>query len=147
MSTYKGDVPLYVTNPIFQLVSVLLIILLCSNSRDNTVSIGRIMLYMWGLGSKSNLNKLIMLKRNGAIEDIPMTTDASIITVIRQCISDQLVSINQRGKYNLTTTGKSFLFKLRETNLYDEISTDLNSIGKIPESYFKQLEINWYATV
>ena len=147
MSTYKGDVPLYVTNPIFQLVSVLLIILLCSNSRDNTVSIGRIMLYMWGLGSKSNLNKLIMLKRNGAIEDIPMTTDASIITVIRQCISDQLVSINQRGKYDLTTTGKSFLFKLRETNLYDEISTDLNSIGKIPESYFKQLEINWYATV
>jgi len=145
--TYKADVPLYITNPIFQLVSVLLIIANCTNNKNNTASIGRIMLYMWGLGSRDNLLKLIALKKGGNIDDIPMAFDSQIITVVRQCVNDKLINIANDGLYSLSSEGKSLLFKLRATDLNEEISSGLNSVGKLPESYLKQLEINWYAEV
>ena len=78
-SKYKTDVPLYITNPIFQMVSLLLIIANCTNNRNNTASIGRIMLYMWGLSSKSNLQKLIILRRDKNIDDIPITFVSQVI--------------------------------------------------------------------
>jgi hypothetical protein len=146
-NTYAADVPLYITNPIFQLVSVLLIIANCTNNKNNTASIGRIMLYMWGLGSKSNLQKLIELKKTRSINDIPMTFDTQVVTVVRQCVNDRLITIADDGLYNLSSSGKSLLFKLRNTNLYEEISFGLNSVGKLPETYMKQLEINWYAEI
>ena len=146
-NTYTADVPLYITNPIFQLVSVLLIIANCTNNRNNTASIGRIMLYMRGLGSKSNLQKLIGLRKNKNIDDIPMTFDSQVVAVVRQCVNDKLITIASDGLYDLSSSGKSLLFKLRNTNLYAEISSDLNSVGKLPETYMKQLDINWYAEV
>lgn len=39
VKTYSADVPLYITNPIFQLVAVLLIIANCTNNKNNTASI------------------------------------------------------------------------------------------------------------
>ena len=146
-NTYAADVPLYITNPIFQLVSVLLIIANCSNNKNNTASIGRIMLYMWGLGSKTNLQKLIMLKKTRNIDDIPMTFDSQVVTVVRQCVNDRLITISDDGLYNLSNGGKSLLLKLQNTNLYEEISSGLNSVGILPESYMKQLKINWYAEI
>ena len=146
-NTYTADVPLYITNPIFQMVSVLLIIANCTNNKNMTASIGRIMLYMWGLGSKSNLQKLITLKKSRNIDDIPMTFDSQVVTVVRQCVNDKLITIADDGLYHLSSTGKSLLFKLRNTNLYEEIKSDLNSVGKLPETYMKQLEINWYAEI
>ncbi len=146
-NTYAADVPLYITNPIFQMVSVLLIIANCTNNKNNTASIGRIMFYIWGLGSKSNLQKLITLKKSRIIDDIPMTFDSQVVTVVRQCVNDKLITIAEDGLYNLSSSGKSLLFKLRNTNLYEEISSSLNSVGKLPEIYMKQLEINWYAEV
>jgi len=146
-NTYAADVPLYITNPIFQLVSVLLIIANCSNNKNNTASIGRIMLYMWGLGSKTNLQKLIMLKKSRNIDDIPMTFDSQVVTVVRQCVNDRLITISDDGLYNLSNDGKSLLLKLQNTNLYEEISSGLNSVGILPESYMKQLKINWYAEI
>lgn len=144
---YEADVPLYITNPVFQLVSVLLIIENCTNNRNNTASIGRIMLYMWGLGSKDNLQKLIALREGKEINDIPMTFDSQVVSVVRQCVNDNLITIANDGLYDLTSNGKSMLFKLRNTSLYDEIKTDLRNVGKLPESYMKQLKINWYAEV
>lgn len=146
-NTYTADVPLYITNPIFQLVSVLLIIANCTNNKNNTASIGRIMLYMWGLGSKSNLQKLITLRRSKNIDDVPMTFDSQVVTVVRQCVNDNLITIASDGLYDLSNSGKTLLFKLRNTNLYAEISSDLKSVGKLPETYMKQLEINWYAEI
>ena len=146
-SKYKTDVPLYITNPIFQMVSLLLIIANCTNNRNNTASIGRIMLYMWGLSSKSNLQKLIILRRDKNIDDIPITFDSQVIEVVRQCINDKLITIANDGLYNLTSSGKSLLFKLRNTNLCEEINSDLNCVGKFPETYMKQLETNWYAEI
>lgn len=143
--TYMADVPLYINNPIFQMVSVLLIIDKCTNNKKNTASIGRIMLYMWGLGSKTNLEKLVMLRHSRNIDDIPMTFDSQIIEVVRQCINDGLIEIANDGLYGLASGGKSLLFKLRNTDFYKEISSDLSSVGKLPETYMKQLEINWYA--
>lgn len=144
---YEADVPLYITNPVFQLVSVLLIIENCTNNRNNTASIGRIMLYMWGLGSKDNLQKLIALREGKEINDIPMTFDSQVVSVVRQCVNDNLITIANDGLYDLTSNGKSMLFKLRNTSLYDEIKTNLRNVGKLPESYMKQLKINWYAEV
>ena len=146
-SKYKTDVPLFITNPIFQMVSVLLIIANCTKNRNNTASIGRIMLYMWGLSSKSNLQKLIILRRDKNIDDIPITYDSQVLAVVRQCIIDNLITIANDGLYNLSIGGKSLLFKLRNTNLYMEINSDLNSVGKFPETYVKHLVTNWYADI
>ena len=145
--TYSADVPLYITNPIFQLVAVLLIIANCTTNKNNTASISRIMLYMWGLGSKTNLQKLVLLKKAKNIGDIPVTSDMQIITVVRQCANDNLVSVGRDGLYALTSSGAALLYKLRDTNLYQEIYSDLNAIGKLPETYLTQLKINWYAEV
>ena len=105
------------------------------------------MLYMWGLGSKTNLEKLVTLRHSWNIDDIPMTFDNQIIEVVRQCINDGLISIASDGLYELRSSGKSLLFKLCNTDLYKEICSDLSSVGKLPETYMKQLEINWYAEV
>ena len=148
--SYSADVPLYTLNPIFQLVSVLLIVSLCANNKSRTVSIGRIMLYMWGLGSKRNLDKLIQLKKNKNIGDIPMATDECIINVVRQCVKDGLLDVKKDGGtalYDLTVSGRSLLYKLRQTDLYKDIEDGLKSVGILPETYVKQLEINWYAEV
>ena len=145
--TYSADVPLYITNPIFQLVAVLLIIANCTTNKNNTASIGRIMLYMWGLGSKTNLQKLVLLKKAKNIGEIPVISDMQIITVVRQCANDNLVSVGRDGLYALTSSGAALLYKLRDTNLYQEIYSDLNAIGKLPETYLTQLKINWYAEV
>lgn len=102
---------------------------------------------MWGLGSKTNLQKLISLKKAKNIDDIPVTSDAQIITVVRQCVNDNLASVGRDGLYALTSSGAALLYKLRDTNLYQEIYSDLNAIGKLPETYLTQLKINWYAEV
>ena len=148
--SYSADVPLYTLNPIFQLVSVLLIVGLCANNKSKTVSIGRIMLYMWGLGSKRNLDKLKKKKKNKNIGDIPMATDDCIINVVRQCVNDGLLDVKKEGNtalYDLTIFGRSLLYKLRQTDLYKDIEEGLKSVGVLPETYVKQLEINWYAEV
>lgn len=145
--TYSADVPLYVTNPIFQLVSVLLIIANCTNNKNNTASIGRIMLYMWGLGSKSNLYKLASLKKAKNIDDVPVSTDMQIISVVRQCVNDNLLKVGSDGLYGLTSSGTALLYKLRTTDLYAEIRSDLDTVGRLPETYLKQLKINWYAEI
>ena len=145
--TYSADVPLYVTNPIFQLVSVLLIIANCTNNKNNTASIGRIMLYMWGLGSKTNLYKLAALRKAKSIDDIPVSTDMQIVSVVRQCVNDNLLKVESDGLYGLTSSGTALLYKLRSTDLYAEIRSDLDTVGKLPETYLKQLNINWYAEI
>ncbi len=147
MKTYSSDVPLYVTNPVFQLVSVLLIIDQCTNNRDKTAGIGRIMIYMWGLGSKTNLLKLITFKQLGHIDDIPMIAETQIVRVLRQCINDGYIRVTDDGLYDLTSLGKDFLIKLENTLLYKDILADLIRVGKLPESKVKQLSFNWYAEI
>ena len=76
-----------------------------------------------------------------------MTFDSQVVTVVRQCVNDRLITISDDGLYNLSNGGKSLLLKLQNTNLYEEISSGLNSVGILPESYMKQLKINWYAEI
>lgn len=148
--TYMGDVPLYSSNPLFQMVSVLMIAESCSTSKSQLVSIERIMSYMWGLGSKRNLDKLIQLKKNHSVDVFPMVTDANVIMVVRQCVYDGYLVVRKesnKSMYGLTSAGMVLLHNLRQTDLCRDISSSLSSVGKVPESYLKQLQIDWYAEV
>lgn len=144
------DVPLFISNPLYQLVSILLILKICVNKKSKSASIGRIQLYLWGLASKGNVEELKSIRLGKSIENIPLYVDPKIFEVVRQCVMDGLIvtgndSVN--SLYYLARKGSQMLDTLSETDLYTDIYNSLDDIGVIPETKIKNLKINWYATI
>ena len=146
----SGDVPLYISNPLYQMVSILLILKICVNSRSKSASIGRILLYLWGLASKDNVENLKNLRIRKTIEDIPIFLDSQIYEIVRQCVNDGFIVVKTDQKtslYYLAKRGLQLLDTLSGTDLYKDIYESLKEIGIIPQNTIENLRINWYATI
>lgn len=141
------DIPLFISNPLYQMVAVILVIKYCSLNKNKTATIGKLQLYLWGLSSKRNLEKLTELRKNGTIDEYPFFVDVQIMKVMRQMIRDGYIlprSDSNTTHYGLTTSGEQFLIRLEQTELCRDIKQALDSIGKIPEKIILKLNINWY---
>lgn len=144
------DVPLFISNPLYQMVSILLILKMCVNNRSKSASIGRIQLYLWGLASKGNVEELKSVRLGKSIEDVPLYIDTKIYEVVRQCVMDGLIDLSNdkdNSLYYLSKRGSQMLVKLSKTDLYKDIHDSLDTIGIIPETKIKNLNINWYASI
>ena len=144
------DVPLFISNPLYQLVSILLILKMCVNKRSKSASIGRIQLYLWGLASKDNIEELKSIRLGKSIEDVPLYIDPQIYEVVRQCVTDGLIVVGNdkdNSLYYLAKRGSQMLDTLSRTDLYKDICQSLEAIGVIHETKIKNLKINWYAAI
>ena len=144
------DIPLYISNPLYQMVSILLILKICVNSRSKSASIGRIQLYLWGLASNDNTEKLKKVKQGIPIEDIPVYVDSQICEIVRQCVKDGYIVVKTDSKatlYYLAKRGTQLLDTLSRTDLYKDIYDNLKEIDYIPQTTIDNLNIDWYATI
>ena len=134
-----------VLNPIYKMMIVLM--LLKHSTSEKGVTIGRIQVYLWGMSSRKNRSTLSSYRKNGMINELPITPDSNLrilLTEVEQRGWIEQVEDNQnKMRYLLTLQGQAFLYNLRNMDIYKEIETGFKEIGNLPETKLNNINYIW----
>lgn len=134
-----------VLNPIYKMMVVLL--LLKHSKLKNGVTIGRIQVYLWGMSGGKNKRILSEYRKNGTVGELPITPDPQLRLLLAEAEQRGWIEQVEDGvykmRYQLTLQGQTFLYELRDMDIYKEIEKGFQEIGNLPETILKDVNYVW----
>lgn len=134
-----------VLNPVYKMMVLLL--LLKHNTSKIGVTIGRIQVYLWGMSGSRNRRTLSNYRKSGMVGELPITPDSQLRLLLADAEQrgwiEQVEDGAYRMRYQLTLQGQTFLYDLREMDVYKEIENGFNEIGNLPETKLNDVNYAW----
>lgn len=102
------------------------------------ITLPKLQVYLWGLMSEENKQKLILWKKKSMITNAPWLIDDDTLQIITQCVCNHYVKENQNKSgtvYYVLDYASSLLFQeIGGSEIEDYITSDLDEIGGITDN-------------
>lgn len=103
-------------------------------------SLSQIQVYLWGLLSQDNMQKLYLLKKKRAIDVIPMYDVPELDAIMGELCINHIVKI-KGAKFQITSEGQHLMSRLKNEDLVIELNKSISPIGYLGESVITNINL------
>lgn len=104
-------------------------------------SISQIQVYLWGLLSLYNMQKLYMLKKKGTIDVIPIYDVPELDAIMGELYINHVVKVNG-AKFQITSEGQQLMCHLKNEDLVKELKKSISPIGYLGETVLNNINLS-----
>lgn len=119
----------------------LAILIILDKYPNRNFSISQIQVYLWGLLSLYNMQKLYMLKKKGTIDVIPIYEVPELDAIIGELYINHVVKVNG-AKFQITSEGQQLMCHLKNEDLVKELKKSISPIGYFGETVLNNIKLS-----